>query len=63
MDNVKKNTNGMKSKIFFVTLGTSIFLISGVEINQNVLVGAGSKVTTNIYNEGLFVSHRIQKID
>ena len=46
-----------------VYFGTSIFLISGVEINQNVLVGAGSKVTTNIYSEGLFVSHKIQRID
>ena len=50
----------IKKNVYF---GTSIFLISGVEINQNVLVGAGSKITGNIYNEGLFVSHKIQKID
>ena len=52
-DSIKKN----------VYFGTSIFLISGVEINQNVLVGAGSKITRNINNEGLFVSHKIQRID
>lgn len=50
----------IKKNVYF---GTSIFLVSGVEINQNVLVGAGSKITEDIYNEGLFVSHRIQKID
>tara|TARA_B100000989_G_scaffold277910_1_gene239231 strand:- start:14433 stop:15050 length:618 start_codon:yes stop_codon:yes gene_type:complete len=50
----------IKKNVYF---GTSIFLVSGVEINQNVLVGAGSKITEDIYNEGLFVSHKIQKID
>lgn len=45
-----------------VYFGSSIYLKSGIEICEKVLVGSGSAVNENICNSGLYVSNQITKL-
>ncbi len=50
----------IKNNVYF---GTSVFVIAGIKIQEGTLIGAGSVVTKNIEKNGLYVSHKIQKVN